>query len=178
MRERLGTHVFGADAETIEAVIQRWLVEHDATIAVGESCTGGRIASALTATPGASKTFLGAVVAYDYAVKIAQLGVRPETLAQHGAVSEATVLEMARGVRERLGTTYGLSVTGIAGPEGGTPEKPVGLVWFGFAGPQAAYARSFTFRGDRGAIQRRASVMALGLLWYSLEFNPNNQRLS
>ncbi len=178
IRERLGTHVFGADGETIEAVVQRWLAERGATVAVGESCTGGRVASALTATPGASKTFLGAVVAYDYAVKTSQLGVRPETLVQHGAVSEATVLEMARGVRERLGATYGLSITGIAGPEGGTPEKPVGLVWFGFAGPQGAFARSFTFRGDRGAIQRRASIMALGLFWYSLEFNPNNQRLS
>jgi len=168
MRERLQGFIFGVDGETIESIVHDRLALHGATVAVAESCTGGRIASALTATPGASKTFVGGIVAYDNAVKIEQLGVREETLARHGAVSEGTVLEMARGVRERLGTTYGLSVTGIAGPDGGTAEKPVGLVWFGFADAHASSARSFTFRGDRAAIQRRASVMALGLFWHRL----------
>jgi nicotinamide-nucleotide amidase len=176
MRVRLGSYIFGADGDTVESTIHRLLLERGATISVAESCTGGRIASALTATPGASKTFFGGVVAYDNAVKVAQLDVREETLAQHGAVSEATVLEMARGVRERLGTTYALSVTGIAGPDGGTPEKPVGLVWFGFATAESASARSFIFRGDRGAIQRRASIMSLGLLWHLLEFGENGER--
>jgi nicotinamide-nucleotide amidase len=176
VRERLGRHVFGSDGDTIESVVHDLLLERGATISVAESCTGGRVASALTATPGASKTFLGAVVAYDNAVKIAQLGVRSETLEQHGAVSEQTVLEMARGVRERLGTTVGIATTGIAGPDGGTPEKPVGLVWFGFADGQTASARSFTLRGDRAAIQRRATIAALGLVWNLLKFGEKRER--
>lgn len=176
VRERLGRFIFGSDGDTIESVVHELLEERGATIAAAESCTGGRVASALTATPGASKTFLGGVVAYDNAVKVAQLGVRAETLEQHGAVSEATVLEMARGVRERLGTTYGIATTGIAGPDGGTPEKPVGVVWFGFADARSASARTFTLRGDRAAIQRRATIAALGLVWHLLKFGEKGER--
>jgi len=176
LRERLEGSIYGADSDTIESAVQALLQRQGATISVAESCTGGRIASALTATPGASKSFLGGVIAYDNTVKVRELGVHEETLAQFGAVSEQTVREMARGVRERLGTTIGIAATGIAGPDGGTEEKPVGLVWFGIDDGDETKARSFTFRGDRAAIQRRATVMALGLLWRSLVRDPMTKR--
>lgn len=172
LRARLDGSIYGVDSETIESSVNALLQRSGATIAVAESCTGGRIASALTAIPGASKSFLGGIIAYDNAVKIHELGVSEETLAVHGAVSEQTVREMARGVRERLGTTFGIATTGIAGPDGGSDEKPVGLVWFGIDDGVETKARAFTFRGDRAAIQRRASMMALGLLWRSLERDP------
>jgi nicotinamide-nucleotide amidase len=166
---RLEGHVFGADRTSLEAQIHRLLQARGETIAVAESCTGGRIAAALTAVPGSSKSFLGGVVAYDNAVKISELGVSEATLRAHGAVSEETAREMAAGVRARLNVTHAIATTGIAGPDGGTDEKPVGLVWFAIdlAGEQKTYR--YTFRGDRDAIQRRATVMALGLLWYRLE---------
>src|SRR5262249_25640946 len=134
-----------------------------------ESCTGGRIAAELTRPPGASDVFYGGIVAYDNRVKIDQLGVSAATIGEYGAVSEQTALEMARGVRLHLKTNIGVATTGIAGPTGGTAEKPVGLVWFAIDDGRAPVARSFTFRGDRDTVQRRASVMALGLVWNALK---------
>ena len=130
VRERLAGFVFGADRTTIAGAVHELLQARGETIAVAESCTGGRIAAALTAVPGSSRSFLGGIVAYDNAVKIAELGVSEPTLAQYGAVSEEAAREMARGARERLHASYAVSTTGIAGPDGGTAEKPVGLVWF------------------------------------------------
>jgi nicotinamide-nucleotide amidase len=166
--QRLDGFVYGTDRTPLEAAIHALLQARGETVATAESCTGGRIAAALTAAPGSSQSFLGGVVAYDNAVKIAQLGVRPETLAARGAVSEETAREMARGARARLGTTHAVATTGIAGPTGGTDEKPVGLVWFALdlAGEIKTYR--FQFRGDRDAIQRRATTMALGLTWHRL----------
>jgi nicotinamide-nucleotide amidase len=169
IRARLEGHIYGTDRTALEAAVHRELQARGETLSVAESCTGGRIAAALTAAPGASKSFLGGVVAYDNALKISQLGVREATLAAHGAVSEETAREMARGARERLGTTHAIATTGIAGPDGGTDEKPVGLVWFAIDLNGEVKTHCFTFRGDRDAIQRRATVMALGLLWYRLE---------
>lgn len=168
--------VFGADDTTIESAIADLLRTQGATIGAAESCTGGRVASALTRLSGSSETFWGGVVAYDNSVKVAELGVSEETLARYGAVSEQTAREMAEGVRTRIGTTYGISTTGIAGPTGGSDEKPVGLVWFGIADAERTTARSFTFNGDRDTVQRRATVMALGLLWRELRM-PKNERL-
>ncbi len=176
IEDRLRGHIFGLDHDTIESAIQGVLRARGATIAVAESCTGGRIASALTRLPGSSETFLGGVVAYDNSVKIEALGVPEETLARYGAVSEETARQMAEGARNRLGTTIGISTTGIAGPTGGTDEKPVGLVWFGIANAERTAARSYRFSGDRDAVQRRATVMALGLLWRELT-TPANERL-
>lgn len=169
IRARLEGHIYGADAASLQAAIHALVQARGETLAVAESCTGGRVASALTAVPGSSKSFLGGIVAYDNSVKIAQLGVSERTLREHGAVSEETAREMAAGVRARLGATHAVATTGIAGPDGGTEEKPVGLVWFALDlnGEQKTYR--FNFRGDRDAIQRRASVMALGLLWYRLQ---------
>ncbi len=168
IRSRLDGFVFGADGTSLAAAVQDLLQSRGQTIAVAESCTGGRIAAALTAVPGSSKSFLGDIVAYDNSVKTAVLGVNEKTLAQFGAVSEQTAVEMAVGVRKHLHSTHGLSTTGIAGPDGGSEEKPVGLVWFGvdIAGNPKPYR--FVFRGDRDTVQRRATVMALGLVWRSL----------
>ncbi len=165
---RLSGFIFGTDQESIEAVVHQLLQNRHATLGVAESCTGGRITAALTGVPGSSKRFAGGIVAYDNTVKHAQLGVREETLARFGAVSAETAAEMARGARLALQTSYGLATTGIAGPGGGTSEKPVGLVWFAIDDGVAPETRSFTFRGDRDAVQRRATIMALGLLWRRL----------
>jgi nicotinamide-nucleotide amidase len=169
LRERLAPFVFGIDEESLASSVHALLRERSATVAVAESCTGGRIAAELTKPPGASEVFLGGIVAYDNAVKIEQLGVSEATLSAYGAVSEETVREMASGVRMRLHTSVGIATTGIAGPSGGSEEKPVGLVWFGIDDGQEVTSRSFRFRGDRDAVQRRASVMALGLVWNLLK---------
>ncbi len=165
---RLKGFVYARDHEPIAAVIVRLLIERGATLGIAESCTGGRIAAAVTAVPGASAAFRGGIVAYENAVKVTALGVSQATLDEAGSVSERTVLEMARGARERLGSTIGISTSGIAGPAGGTAEKPVGLVCFAFDDGVQTRSWSLTFRGDRDAIQRRASVMMLGLLWREL----------
>jgi nicotinamide-nucleotide amidase len=168
IRSRLDGFVFGADGTSLAAAVHELLQSRGHTIAVAESCTGGRIGAALTAVPGSSKSFLGDIVAYDNAVKAAELGVSEETLRLFGAVSEQTAVEMAAGVRKHLHSTHAVSTTGIAGPDGGSEEKPVGLVWFGVdvAGNPKPYR--FVFRGDRDTVQRRATVMALGLVWRSL----------
>ncbi|HET9029373.1 MAG TPA: competence/damage-inducible protein A [Candidatus Aquilonibacter sp.] len=168
IRARLQGHIFGADEESLESAIAAALRARQLTLSCAESCTGGRIAAALTRLPGSSETFWGGVVAYDNSVKQSQLGVREETLARFGAVSEETVREMAAGVRARLKTDVAIATTGIAGPSGGTAEKPVGLVWFALAKDERTIARSFVFSGDRSAVQRRATTMALGLLWHEL----------
>ena len=118
----------------IEGVVIRLLAKRQQTLALAESCTGGCIAHQLTNVPGASAVFLGGVVAYSNAAKRKFLGVRAETLAAHGAVSEAVACEMAEGARERFSADFAIGVTGIAGPDGGTKEKPVGTVFIGLAG--------------------------------------------
>jgi nicotinamide-nucleotide amidase len=167
--QRLHGHIFGVDDQTLAGAIHVLLQQTRRTVSVAESCTGGAICAALTAVPGSSKSFAGGVVAYENAVKVTAAGVREETLAQHGAVSEQTAIEMAQGIRGRLGTDFGIATTGIAGPSGGTPEKPVGLVWLGFAGPDGAKAVKRQMPdGDRASIQARATVASLGLLWKEL----------
>ena len=127
--------VFGYDNDEMETVIGRLLKERGQTVATAESCTGGYVSHLITKVAGSSQYFLGGVVSYSNDVKINELGVQPETLAAHGAVSEQTVVEMAEGVRQRLKTTYGIAASGIAGPDGGTDEKPVGTIWLACAGP-------------------------------------------
>ena len=165
VRARLQGFIFGADRTTLAAAVHELLRAAGKTISVAESCTGGRIAAALTAVPGSSRSFVGGIVAYDNAVKTAELGVSEQTLARFGAVSEEAAREMARGVRARLGASCAVSTTGIAGPDGGSAEKPVGLVWFGVDTGEEVLSYRFNFRGDRDAVQRRATVMALGLVW-------------
>lgn len=143
-----GQYIVGEDCETLAELAHRRLTDMGKTLATAESCTGGTLASRLTALAGASAYFRGGVVAYSNEVKEHALGVKHETLLAHGAVSEATALEMAEGARTRLASDYAIATTGIAGPGGGTPEKPVGTVWIAVASPDGTDARLMHF-GDR-----------------------------
>jgi PncC family amidohydrolase len=149
--------------------VHELLVARGLTIATAESCTGGRIAAALTSVPGSSKSFIGGIVAYDNAVKVAQLGVDPKLIEAYGAVSEETVLAMARGARERFDASLGFATTGIAGPDGGSAEKPVGLVWFALDDGISPRAWKFLFRGNRSEVQGRSVTFALGTIWHTLK---------
>ena len=131
------------------------------TISVAESFTGGMIAHVITNAPGSSRYFQGGVIAYANEVKMDILGVAEQTLIDHGAVSRETVLEMAMGVRTALQTDIGISSSGIAGPDGGSPEKPVGLAWIGLSATGAEYAEQFLFQGDRLAIKEQAVQTAI-----------------
>ena len=144
-RARIGSMIFGQGDDSLPKVVMALLAagEKPITVATAESCTGGWIAKMLTDLPGSSRYFLQGWVTYTNESKTALLGVKPETLAAHGAVSEQTVAEMAVGARERAGTDIALSVSGIAGPDGGTPEKPVGTVCFGLAHASGVLTRTF-----------------------------------
>ena len=148
----------------LEILVGELLREHGLRLAVAESCTGGLIGHRLTNIPGSSTYYMGSVTAYAYEAKVRILGVTWETLEKHGAVSRATVLEMARGVRRALAADVGLAVSGIAGPGGGTPEKPVGLTWVGLSTPQIQYAQDFIWHGDRLENKAASAEAALRLL--------------
>ena len=143
-----GKYIVGEDCETLAELVHKTLTKQGKTLATAESCTGGTIASRLTALAGASAYFRGGVVAYSNEVKECALGVKHETLTAHSAVSEETVREMAEGVRQRLGADYAIATTGIAGPGGGTPEKPVGTVWVAVSTPERTVAQLMHY-GDR-----------------------------
>ena len=145
-----GQYIVGEDLESLPELVAYTMKKEGKTLATAESCTGGTLAHQLTAMAGASEYFRGGIVAYSNEVKECALGVKHETLAAHGAVSEETVREMATGARERLGADYAVATTGIAGPGGGTPEKPVGTVWIAVAGPDGVTAKLLKF-GDRRA---------------------------
>lgn len=164
VRGILGPLVFAADDEQLEETVIKLLTHRKQTIALAESCTGGAIADRLTNVPGASAVFLAGLVTYSNAAKQKFLGVRSETLAQHGAVSEATVREMAEGARAATGADYAISVTGIAGPGGGTPEKPVGTVWIGIASASGTIAQRRFNAFDRETFKNVTSQHALDLL--------------
>ena len=164
IRARLGHLVFGRDDEKLEAVVGRLLRERKATLAVAESCTGGLIASRLTDVPGSSDYFERGVVAYSLEAKERLLNVPASVLERHGAVSLEVARAMAAGVRRLSGTALGLATTGIAGPSGGTPEKPVGLVCTALNWDGGGGAREFRLLGDREQVKYRGAQMALELL--------------
>jgi nicotinamide-nucleotide amidase len=164
LRERLGGSLFTEDDRTIAEIVLGLCRERGLTLATAESCTGGLIAARLTAIPGASDVFRGSVVAYADDVKTHELGVPEETLAMHGAVSTETAAAMAAGVRTRLEADVAVSDTGVAGPGGGTPEKPVGLVYLHAAGPEGELAAEFAVPSDRETVRARAAVAALHLV--------------
>ena len=138
---------------------------YDNTLATAESCTGGLLASTLTDVPGSSEWFKGSVVAYANDVKSGLLGVPPEVIEEHGAVSEPVVLAMARGVLEATGANVSVAISGIAGPGGGTPDKPVGTVWMAWAWPSGTRARRYDFSGGRAAVKEQSVMTAInGLL--------------
>ena len=147
-------------AEKLVALLQA----QGLTCATAESCTGGGVGSAITAVPGSSAVFAGGVISYANAVKERVLGVAPETLATVGAVSAETAAQMAAGARRLLGTDLAVSVTGIAGPDGGSDAKPVGLVWFGLATAAGTRTEKCLFCGDRAHVREQAVIHAPGML--------------
>ena len=149
---------------TVAEKLVALLTARGLSCATAESCTGGGVGAAITAVPGASAAYLGGVVAYDNAVKRGLLGVSPATLETVGAVSAETAAQMADGVRRLLKADLAVSVTGIAGPDGGSAEKPVGLVWFGLATAHGVKTERRVFQGDRAAIRAAAIDHALRLL--------------
>jgi len=147
--------------DTNEIQLGRLLSESGLTISVAESFTGGMIGHVITNAPGSSRYFQGGVIAYADEVKMELLGVSEQTLIDHGAVSKETVLEMARGVRAALNTDIGISSSGIAGPDGGSVEKPIGLAWIGLSASQKEYAEQFLFPGDRLQIKEQGVQTAI-----------------
>jgi nicotinamide-nucleotide amidase len=164
VRERIGGDVFGEDGETLPAVIGGLLRQRRWRLAVAESCTAGGLGALVTEVAGSSDWFIGGVVSYDNAVKRQLLQVPAVILEQHGAVSEPCAQAMAEGVRRLLGAEVGLGITGIAGPAGGTPDKPVGTVWFGLATPDETRTRHVNF-GDRDREVVRTAAAASALEW-------------
>jgi len=165
---KLGNSVFGRDEETLEQVVVRLLIERGLRLGIAESCTGGLIANRITDVPGCSTTFLAGVVSYSNKAKQDILGVPEHLLIEHGAVSEEVARAMAEGVRKVARADIGISVTGIAGPSGGTPEKPVGLVYMALASDKGTVAYRHRFMGSRKDIKWRSSQAALDMLRLSL----------
>jgi nicotinamide-nucleotide amidase len=165
----LGRWLFARDERPIEEHVLALCRAGGLTLATAESCTGGMVAERVTSVPGSSDVFVGATVAYADRVKAEQLGVGEELLRRHGAVSAEVAAAMAAGARRHLRADVAVAVTGVAGPGGGTPDKPVGLVYLHAAGPDGERAAGFNLRGDREAIRRRASVSALHLVRRLLE---------
>ncbi len=163
-RRLIGEHIFGVDDDELEASVVRLLTERKLTLALAESCTGGFIAHRLTNVPGASAVLWGGAVSYANEAKVKMLGVDPATLSAHGAVSEETACEMASGILRVSGADFALSVTGIAGPDGGTTEKPVGTVFIGLASREGVMAKKFLNRFDRETFKYVTSQQALEML--------------
>ncbi len=155
-------------AQALEVQVGQALSARGWRLAVAESCTGGLIGHRLTQVPGSSAYFLGGVIAYSNSAKIGLLGVQPETLERHGAVSEPVALEMARGARRALGAEVAVAVTGIAGPGGASPGKPVGLTWLAVVTPEVELSRRHRWRGDRAQNKDRSAHAALALLLQAL----------
>ncbi len=161
--ETLGEFVYATEDIELDEAVGRILLEREETLATAESCTGGLIGASLTSIPGSSRYYVGGFVTYSNESKVSQLGVRSSTLETEGAVSEKTAREMAVGGARVLGADWCVSVTGIAGPEGGTPEKPVGTVWIGVANPRRdwIHTKEYRFFGERAAVRERSRVAAL-----------------
>ena len=172
VRRLVGPYIFAPGDQNMEEVVGHLLLEKNLSISVAESCTGGLIGHRLTSVPGSSSYFHGGVVVYSNQSKADLLRVDPRTLETHGAVSERTVEEMARGVKDRIKTDLGLAVTGIAGPGGGTRQKPVGTVHVGLAARGKTFSREYRFWGNRGQVKLNSSMMALDWVRRYLNGNP------
>jgi PncC family amidohydrolase len=160
--------------EKLEVTLGRFLRQRGLKLAAAESCTGGLLADHVTDVPGSSDYFIGGVVSYSYEAKVALLHVSWDTLRLHGAVSRETAVEMARGVRTNLGADIGVSVTGIAGPAGGMPEKPVGTTWIGLSARDGDWARKFVWKGLRRANKEASVQAALQFVLDYLNGKPSN----
>ena len=175
---RLGDQLFADDDRPVEEIVLGLCRSRGFTLATAESCTGGLVGARLTGVPGASEVYVGGVVTYADSVKASQLGVPQDVLARHGAVSAEVARAMAEGARETVGADVAVAVTGVAGPAGGTPEKPVGLVFSSASSPVGELAQRLVLPGDREAIRNRATVAALHLLRRLLTQGATNPRAS
>ena len=175
LRERVGRHLFAENERPVADLVLEACRARAWTLATAESCTGGMVAERITEIPGASDVFLGCVVAYANEVKTRELAVPEAVLREHGAVSAETAAAMARGVRERLEADVAVAVTGIAGPDGGTPEKPVGLVYLHAETPERSRGTEFVYGADRDSIRRRATVAGLHLVRRLLTQNRHEE---
>jgi PncC family amidohydrolase len=155
--------------QPLELLVGQLLRQRNFKLVTAESCTGGLIADRLTDVPGSSEYFVGGFVSYAYEAKVASLGVSWDTLKAHGAVSRETVLEMARGARRALGADVAISVSGIAGPGGGLPDKPVGTTWIGLVTPDGEQAQVFYWKGNRRENKEQSADAALRMLIEYLE---------
>jgi nicotinamide-nucleotide amidase len=164
LKQVLNNALYGEEPDNLQTVVGNLLKTKGATLATAESCTGGKIASLVTTVPGSSAYFKGSVVAYDNNVKVNVLGVSTDTLALYGAVSQDVVRRMAESVRQLMQADYAVATSGIAGPDGGTPEKPVGTVWIAVATPHCTKTELLQTIGDRRRIIERSAANALNLL--------------
>ena len=161
---KIAKYVYGFGVDSLEGVIGQLLNKNNLTLATAESCTGGYLAHMITSVPGSSRYFKGSVIAYSNEVKIAQLGLSAEDLKQHGAVSEEVAKAMAEGVRKELNADIAIATTGIAGPDGGTVEKPVGTVWIAYSDKYKTLAKKFNFSRDRTFIVHWSALAALNMI--------------
>lgn len=161
-------YIYGYNETPLEAVIGQLLRDRKLTLSIAESCTGGYLSHLITSIPGSSEYFLGTMIPYAYEIKMRQLGVKPETLEKHGAVSEPTIIEMANIVRAKFSTDIGVATSGIAGPGGATPEKPVGTVWIAYSDKHQTVTRKLQLSTDRMINIRMSSVAVLNLIRLSL----------
>ncbi|HWG19358.1 MAG TPA: competence/damage-inducible protein A [Terracidiphilus sp.] len=164
MEEALDDWLYSSDGESLEQIVLYYLGLRQATLATAESCTGGLVAQRITAIPGSSRSFLGGAVVYSDEMKTSFAGVPPELIAAHGAVSEEVAMAMAAGIRQRTGATIGVGITGIAGPSGGTDEKPVGLVYIAVSDAQRTDVLERNFRGPRDRVRQWTAQQALDLV--------------
>jgi nicotinamide-nucleotide amidase len=169
IRQILGSFIYAEDDLSLEEIVGGLLQKNHQTLSLAESCSGGYISHRITRVAGSSAYFMGSAVTYSNGAKVHFLGVSPATIERYGAVSRETALEMSSGIKRQTETTYGLSVTGIAGPTGGTPGKPVGTVWVSIAGPEQTEARLFRFHGERERIILGTAHAALNWLRKTLE---------
>lgn len=166
---KIGDYIFGEGDVSLSETVGKILSERRETVAVAESCTGGLLGGEFTKISGSSNYFLGGVIAYSNDAKVNILGVKKETIQNFGAVSQETAKEMAENVRKKFNSTYGISITGIAGPTGGTTTKPVGTVWIGLSTPEDTFTKLFNFGGDRDINRERSVASALTMLYFHLK---------
>jgi len=172
IRDLLGSYIFASGNQRMESVVGKMLCDRKLTISVAESCTGGLIGNLLTNVPGSSGYFLGGMIVYSDQSKVDLLNVSQDTIKIYGAVSDQTVREMAEGVKNQVNTDIGLAVTGIAGPDGGSKEKPVGTVYIGLASGNEAFSCRYRFWGTRAQIKQNTSIMALDWVRRYLNDDP------
>jgi len=171
LKKYAGKYIFGYNMDTIESVIGDLLLQNKESISLAESCTGGYLAHMLTSVPGSSAYFKGSIIAYADEIKTKHLGIKQSTLDSYGAVSEQTIIEMAEAIRTKFGTTYGIATSGIAGPDGGTPEKPVGTVWIALATPTETHTKLLSLAKDRALNIQASAKSALAFAWQTFTQN-------